>query len=162
MHPFRVAVYYTVPDVRCTSSYPNCERSRVNLCLILSIAWLSLASYIIVLGLKEVGDLFHVNGSILGLTIGAWAASYPALCSSVTVAMEGQGDVASNNALGSNIFSNYVGLGLPWLTYSMVNRSPALAAVKDGGILLAIMLLNFAALMFYIIIGINSFQLSLW
>ena len=157
MHPIRLAVYYTVPDVRSQS---NCQ--RVRLCIIMTIAWLALASYIIVLGLKEVGDLFRVNGSALGLTIGAWAASYPALWSSVTVAKEGQGDVASCNALGSNIFSNYIGLGLPWLTYSMVHRAPAYAAVKDGGVLLAIMLLNFAALMFYVIVALNDFQLRLW
>lgn len=157
MHPLRLAVYYTVPDVRIRSN-----TQRVNLCLIMSIAWLAFASYIIVLGLGEVANLFHLNSSILGLTIGAWAASYPALWSSVTVAKEGEGDVASNNALGSNIFSNFIGLGLPWLTYSMVHRGPASAAVKDGGVLVAIMLLNFAALMFYIVIALNNFQVKLW
>jgi Ca2+/Na+ antiporter len=55
----------------------------------------------------------------MGLTVGAWGASMPTLWSSVVVAKRGSGDMAISNALGANVFSVLVGLGLPWFAYPL-------------------------------------------
>eukprot|EP01035_Chromulina_nebulosa_P019525 gene19525-25422_t len=86
-----------------------------------------------VTGLTDIANLIGINGTVMGLTVGAWAASYPALWSSVVVARHSFGDMASCNALGSNTFNNFIGLGLPWLTYSIVYGGQSYNALQDGG-----------------------------
>jgi len=47
----------------------------------------------------------------------AAGTSVPDALSSVSVAQAGQGDMAVANAVGSNVFDIWLGLGLPWLVF---------------------------------------------
>ena len=46
----------------------------------------------------------------------------PSLWSSMVVARLGCGDMAVSNALGANIFSILVGLGMPWFSYALYTQ----------------------------------------
>jgi Ca2+/Na+ antiporter len=48
----------------------------------------------------------------------------PTLWSSMVVAKKGYGDMAISNALGANVFSILVGLGLPWFLYPIYTNKP--------------------------------------
>ena len=155
--PLRYMIYFTVPDVR----KPESEHKPI-ISIVMSVIWLGLFSYILVESLNDLGNLFGINGNILGLTIGAWAASYPALWSSIVVAKHGFGDIASCNALGSNTFNNFVGLGLPWLTYSIVYGGNSYNSLQDGGVLASLFGLIFILIAYYILVALNDFTLKKW
>ena len=48
----------------------------------------------------------------------------PDALSSILVARNGQGDMAVSNVLGSNVFNIFLGLGFPWLMYTLINGKP--------------------------------------
>ena len=88
------------------------------------------------------------------------AASYPALWSSIVVAREGNADIALCNALGSNVFNNFLGLGLPWLTYSIVYNNNPYSGIQNNGVVLAFIILNVILFAFYLVVAFNSFELN--
>merc|ERR1711924_235651 len=51
---------------------------------------------------------------VMGLTFLAMGTSIPDALGSVSVAKDGEGDMAVSNAVGSNVFDICMGLGLPW------------------------------------------------
>lgn len=55
---------------------------------------------------------FRVPGFLVGLTVIAVGTSTPELVVSVLSALEGQGDMAVGNVVGSNLFNIYVILGV--------------------------------------------------
>lgn len=157
VHPIRLMIYYTTPDVKL-----NGAKHRATLCIVMCIFWMAAESYAIMLGLIELGNLIQMDPAVVGLTVAAWAASYPALWSSFVVAKDGQGDVVTGNAFGSNVFSNYIGLGLPWLTFSLIYNNEVYDGIQDGGIVLCIVLLTSLAILFYAMVAFNNFELNMW
>ena len=155
--PLRFLIYMTIPDVRRPKYENYCLLSIFN-CLV----WLAIQSYVLVESLTILSTLFNINSVILGLTVGAWVSSYPALWSSIVVARDGLGDMASCNALGSNTFNNLIGLGLPWLTYSMVHPGKAYLALQDDGVVFSLGLLGALLLASYVLIALNNFVLKRW
>lgn len=154
--PLKVLIFYTTPDVRKSG-----RGNRAVLSMGVSFVWLALLTYALVEGLGKLADLLHVNSSVMGLTVGAWAASYPALWSSIVVAKSGYGDMAVCNALGSNVFSNFIGLGLPWLIYVIVYRRPY-AVLEDDGVVLSLTGLMFILVATYILVAATNWTLHLW
>jgi sodium/potassium/calcium exchanger 4 len=53
----------------------------------------------------------------MGTTVLAAGTSIPDALSSISVAKDGFADMAVANAVGSNVFDIWLGLGLPWLLY---------------------------------------------
>merc|ERR1719238_1425378 len=53
----------------------------------------------------------------MGLVFISAGTTVPHFLSSIIVAKEGQGDMAICNAIGSNIFNIFMGLGFPWFLY---------------------------------------------
>eukprot|EP01039_Chlorochromonas_danica_P005739 gene5739-6323_t len=154
--PLKVLIFYTTPDVRKSG-----RGNYAVLSMCVSFVWLALLTYALVEGLGTLADLLHINSSVMGLTVGAWAASYPALWSSIIVAKSGYGDMAVCNALGSNVFSNFIGLGLPWLIYVIVYRKPY-AVLEDDGVVLSLTGLMFILVATYILVAATNWTLHLW
>lgn len=75
----------------------------------------------------------NIPEGIIALTVLAAGTSIPDLISSLVVARQGRGDMAISNAIGSNIFDILVGLGLPFLLFTLINGH----AVPSGGANLA-------------------------
>ena len=157
VHPIRLMIYYSTPDVKIKGA-----KDRATLCVTMCVFWMATASYVIMLGLIELCNLIQMEPAVMGLTVSAWAASYPALWSSLVVAKDGQGDIVIGNAFGSNVFSNYIGLGLPWLTFSLLNNSTSYDGVQDGGIVLCIVILTGQLVLFYAMVAFNNFEINMW
>lgn len=154
--PLRYIMHWTIPDVR------KLQHSKKSLqSIALCVIWIFLFSYILVLCLNVLANLLSINGAIMGYTIGAWAASYPALWSSVVLARHDFGDMASCNALGSNTFTNFIGLGLPWLIYSIVNGGQPYV-FRDDGVVLSILSLLVILIFYYLLIAFSKWTLHLW
>lgn len=155
--PIKWMIDISTPDVRLDGN----ERNSV-LAMFLCVFWLAVLSYLLTECLTLLGNFFHLNGSIMGLTIGAWAASYPAVWSSIVVARDGFGDIVSCNAIGSIIFSNFIGLGLPWATYSLVNNGIPYQNLMDDGVVLSFILLIFVLIGTYCLVALSTWTLRYW
>jgi Ca2+/Na+ antiporter len=155
--PWRYLMFFTIPDVRKPKYQSMCVLS-----IWMSIVWLFGYSYLLIVSLNVLSSVLKINGAIMGYTIGAWTASYPALWSSVVLAKHGYGDMASCNALGSNTFTNFIGLGLPWLLYSIVHGGRTYDKVSDGGAVLSLLLLWIVLIAYYALLAFTRWKLYGW
>lgn len=80
-----------------------------------SIGLIAALSFVLVESAVGIGEILHINPTIIALTVLAAGTSIPDLLSSMIVAKKGRGDMAVSNAVGSNIFDILFGLGFPWL-----------------------------------------------
>ncbi|RYH31861.1 hypothetical protein EON65_01755 [archaeon] len=154
--PLKALIYLTTPDVRKVG-----RENRAIVSVLICFAWLAVVTYILIEGLGVLAKLLGINGSIMGLTLGTWAASYPALWSSVVVARSGFGDMAVCNALGSNVFNNFIGLGLPWLVYVIVYNKPY-SVLTDDGVVLSLVGLMVLMIATYFLIALTKWTLRPW
>jgi Ca2+/Na+ antiporter len=152
--PLKYAIYLTVPDVR----KPEHEHKAI-LATLLGFGWLAIITYILIDSLSLLANILNFNDAVLGITIGAWAASYPAAWSSIVVARYGYGDIVVCNALGSNIFSNLIGLGLPWFLYVLIYQE-SYSAIQDQGAVLSIFGLMIVIVIFHLLAAWNKFVLK--
>ncbi len=82
------------------------------LILILSLALLIIGAESLVRGASTLARRFGLSSFFIGLTIVGFGTSTPELFASVTAALEGYGDIAVGNCVGSNIFNIAVILGI--------------------------------------------------
>merc|ERR1719354_912434 len=96
--PFRVLFAITVPPVRQFGRYTFV----MTFCL--SVLWLAILSYFLILWVSEFGCAIHLGSeagnAIMGLTFLAVGTSMPDCLTSVFVAMGGRVEMAVCNALG--------------------------------------------------------------
>lgn len=78
---------------------------------LIHITWIS---YFMVELMLKIGCLWGIPDVVMGLTFLAMGTSIPDALGSVSVAADGEGDMAVSNAVGSNVFDICMGLGLPW------------------------------------------------
>lgn len=81
-----------------------------------SIVWIGLISWFMVEWSADIGCLLDIPQAVMGVTVLAAGTSIPDALASIVVAKQGMGDMAVANAVGSNVFDIWLGLGLPWLT----------------------------------------------
>ena len=84
------------------------------LTFVMSIVWIAVLSFVLVEAAVGLGEILHINPTIIALTVLAAGTSIPDLISSIIVAKQGRGDMAVSNAVGSNVFDILFGLGVPW------------------------------------------------
>lgn len=108
----------------------------------MSILALAGLSYILVEAAVGIGDILHINPTIIALTVLAAGTSIPDLLSSIIVAKQGRGDMAVSNAVGSNVFDILFGLGFPWLLLFLIKGESQIPVGRDN--LLSSVLLLFA------------------
>jgi len=78
---------------------------------LIHITWIS---YFMVEFMLKIGCLWGIPDVVMGLTFLAMGTSIPDALGSISVAEDGEGDMAVSNAVGSNVFDICMGLGLPW------------------------------------------------
>jgi len=125
--PLVFVLTFTIPDVQRPGMGKWCYVS-----FIISIIWIGGFSYFMVDWAEIVGKTFGIPSEIMGLTVLAAGTSVPDLLSSVIVARRGQGDMAVSSSVGSNIFDILVGLPLPWILYSAVNKGEKINVASEG------------------------------
>lgn len=82
-----------------------------------SILWIAILTYCMLTLTIRVGCVLNIPGVVMGLVFISAGTTVPDFLSSIIVAKEGQGDMAICNAIGSNIFNIFMGLGFPWFLY---------------------------------------------
>jgi Ca2+/Na+ antiporter len=162
---FQAFYFLTLPVKYCIFlSVPDCRRPEHNnhavLSTFMSLLWLFAFSYFLTEGLTLLGNWWQINSNIMGLTVAAWAANYPAHWSSVVLAKEGYGDIASCNVYGSNVFNNFIGLGLPWIMYSMFYGGASYDAMQDSGLVLSMLVTMFIIVLHYGLCILYDFTLT--
>merc|ERR1740123_2532631 len=110
----------TVPDCR----REGCSKSLYLLTFLLSIAWIAVFSYVMVLCTETVGIFTGISTDILALTLLAWGTSVPDLLTSILVTLQHRGDMAVSSSIGSNIFDVTVGLPVPFMLRILVKGCP--------------------------------------
>merc|ERR1740139_981151 len=124
--PIVGVLFLTVPDVRKPGNSSYCY-----LAFFMSIAWIGIMSYFMVLWTEVIGNTFDIPSILMGMTFIAAGTSMPDLLSSVVVAKKGFGDMAVSSSIGSNIFDITVGLPVPWLAY-IIFKQKKVEVVADN------------------------------
>ena len=86
----------------------------VSIVIIAALCWVLVESAI------GVSEIINIPEVVIALTVLAVGTSVPDMISSVIVARQGRGGMAVSNAIGSNIFDIFIGLGVPWLLYIII------------------------------------------
>eukprot|EP01033_Poteriospumella_lacustris_P005984 gene5984-4298_t len=68
--PLKVLIFWTTPDVRRLGSEDKAIVSSI-----LSFTWLAATTLVLIKCLNILANLLHISGAVLGITVGAWAAS---------------------------------------------------------------------------------------
>ena len=99
-------------------SIPKCETERMEsfyiLTFLMSLAWITGITYFMVEWSARLGCVLEIPHVVMGQVVLAAGSSVPDALSSIAVAKQGMGDMAIANAIGSNIFDIWLGLGIPW------------------------------------------------
>lgn len=111
---------------------------------LVSISIIALISYFMVESAIIVANSLGIPEAIIGLTILAIGTSVPDLMASLIVAKKGKADMAVSNAVGSNVFDIFIGLGLVYVIYFLFVNSSAEFIVIDTHNLFSSILLLFA------------------
>ncbi|GAB5370470.1 hypothetical protein AAMO2058_001496000 [Amorphochlora amoebiformis] len=151
--PLTYPLYYTIPDVR----RHGCQRMYA-MTFLMSVVWIGVFSYLMVWWATVVGVTLGIPSEIMGLTILAIGTSVPDLLESVIVTRDGKGDMAVSSSIGSNIFDVTVGLPIPWLLYTITNKSAI--GVGTNGLLISVSLLFGMLLSVLITIAASGWKLS--
>ncbi len=86
----------------------------VSILLIAALCWVLVESAI------GIAHILDISEMVIALTVLAVGTSVPDMVSSVIVAKQGRAGMAVSNAIGSNIFDIFIGLGLPWLVKILI------------------------------------------
>jgi len=133
--------------------YENMTTPKAIIGLLISIAIISIGSYILVAGCEMIGEALHISGYFIAVVIAAAASSIPDTILSIKDANKGNYDDAVANALGSNIFDICFALGLPVFVYTLINGDIILAPETMGNVItLRIVLLILTIITFFILL----------
>jgi len=110
--PWYAAFWLTIPD--CSKE----ERSGWFLAtFFMCVLYISGISYFMVDWGATIGCVIGIPEVVMGSLVLAAGTSVPDALGSIGVAKAGMGDMAVANAVGSNVFDIWLGLGLPWLVF---------------------------------------------
>lgn len=155
--PFKALIHYTVPDVQTAPTTPKYMILSTVACSI----WLIVLSYIMVFYLERIGYLMNIPDSIIGITLSAAGTSLPVYVAAQVAAREGYGNMAVANVFGANTFNILVGLGLPWLIYTLVDGG-VYHELRDDEITESVMILLGSLLIFIVLVTISKCVLYRW
>jgi K+-dependent Na+/Ca+ exchanger-like protein len=157
-YPLSFMFEYTVVDVRVSDQ----NRAKYPQIICICVGYLAALSYIMILCCDYIGSWIGTTPTVMGLTLSAVGTSFPNLWSSMIVARQGYGNMAIGNALGSNIFNICIALGLPWLIKNIVLGGKPYQEMKDDGIVMFIVLLEFVCVIWYAMIAAYGFKIYAW
>jgi K+-dependent Na+/Ca+ exchanger-like protein len=85
-----------------------------------SIILIALLCWVLVESAIGISEILGIPEIVIALTVLAVGTSVPDMVSSVIVAKQGRAGMAVSNAIGSNIFDIFIGLGLPWFVKILI------------------------------------------
>jgi|TARA_B100000683_G_scaffold215789_1_gene211191 sodium/potassium/calcium exchanger 4 len=107
----------------------------------------------------RIGCIIGIPQVVMGTLVVAAGTSIPDALGSIAVAKIGEGDMAVANAVGSNVFDIWLGLGLPWLIVLPIKFDGKIPVATNQlipsiGILFGVLALYYVALL------VNRWRLS--
>ena len=93
----------------------NSEYKSVAFKLIMSLAFLVFAAYLITYGANQILEKFNLGQLFIGYTVLAIGTSLPEIAASVSLALKGRYETVSGTLIGSNIFNGLCVLAIPGL-----------------------------------------------
>ena len=99
---------------------------------LVSIALIVILSYVLIQSTVVFAAGLGISPVIVALTLLAAGTSAPDLIASMDVARDGRGGMAVANAIGSDIFDVFIGLGLPWFIAIVFQGVSAIHVGADG------------------------------
>ena len=114
-----------------------------------AIVFIIILSYILVEATLVFSAGIGIPPVIVALTLLAAGTSAPDLISSIEVAKEGRGGMAVANAIGSDIFDVFIGLGFPWVV-AIVLLSESSIIIDVGDLWVSIGILVATTLVLYV------------
>ena len=154
--PLVVLLGFTIPDIRIEANTSNPSACRAVGAFIMSIVWIGIFTYALVLFAEIMGSNLGIPNALMGLTVLATGASAPDMLSSVAVARKGKGDMAVSSTIGSNIFDLLLGLPIPWLLSFAMPGYPMVANIGTDGMVISILVL--LGMLFFTILVMKCLQ----
>ena len=125
----------------------------------MSIAWIGFITHWMVEWCVRIGCMLKIPAVVMGTTVLAAGTSIPDALSSIAVAKDGLADMAVANAVGSNVFDIWLGLGLPWLFY-LSWQSPSYITVNTNELVPSSLILAGVLVLYYGSVATNGFKLT--
>lgn len=142
---------------------PPCEsekwRKWYMVSFFMSIAWIGFITHWMVEWCVRIGCILNIPAVVMGTTVLAAGTSIPDALSSIAVAKDGLADMAVANAVGSNVFDIWLGLGLPWLCY-LSWQSPSYILVNTTELVPSSLILAGVLVLYYGSVATNGFRLT--
>eukprot|EP00756_Hemistasia_phaeocysticola_P023904 Hpha_TRINITY_DN15917_c5_g2::TRINITY_DN15917_c5_g2_i1::g.74838::m.74838 len=117
------------------ATIPRADRRKTRKCywmgFIMSIFWIGILSMYMLKFASWLGAICRIDPTVMGIVVLAAGTSVPDAMASYCAAKMGMADMAVSNALGSNVFNIFAGLGVPWLLSSAIKGEP-IHVPKDG------------------------------
>lgn len=124
----------------------------------LSILFIAVLCWVLVESAIGVSHILGIPEVVIALVVLAAGTSIPDMISSIIVAKQGRGGMAMSNAIGSNIFDIFIGLGLPWFLISYMRNTDV--EVENLGLNESIVLLFASVILILGILIFNKWQLK--
>ena len=134
------------------------SREKYLWCFMLSIVFIVGLSWQIVDSAVWFAAALGIPEVIVALTILAIGVSIPDFLTSFLVAREGRGNMAINNAIGSNIFDVLFGLGLPWLIWIAWKGSDVV--LNREGLLSSVQFLFYFVILFFLVTVLQRWKVD--
>ena len=125
----------------------------------MSIAWIGFITHWMVEWCVRIGCILKIPAVVMGTTVLAAGTSIPDALSSIAVAKDGLADMAVANAVGSNVFDIWLGLGLPWLLY-LSWQEPSHIIVNTDELVPSALILAGVLAVYYGSVAANGFKLT--
>jgi sodium/potassium/calcium exchanger 4 len=107
----------------------------------------------------RVGCIIGIPEVVMGTLVVAAGTSIPDALGSIAVAKAGEGDMAVANAVGSNVFDIWLGLGLPWLII-LPSQPNGRILIETAQLLPSVGILFGVLMIYYFSLYWNSWRLT--
>lgn len=128
------------------------------LTFLFSIGAIAVLCWVLVDSAIGISHILGIPEVVIALVVLAAGTSIPDMISSVIVARQGRGGMAVSNAVGSNIFDIFIGLGLPWFVMSYLRDSSII--VENDGLIHSIALLFGSVSLIFCILIFNKWRMT--
>lgn len=144
------------------ATIPRSDRRKTKNCywagFFMSIVWIGILSMYMLKFATWLGAICRIDPTVMGIVVLAAGTSVPDAMASYCAAKMGMADMAVSNALGSNVFNIFAGLGFPWFLSSVIKGEPILVPKK--GIVLPTLILFLILFAFLWTLRSYNFQLT--
>ena len=104
------------------------------------------------------GCLIGLDPVIMGIVFLAAGTSVPDALASMIVARQGFANMAIANALGSNVFDIFLGLGIPWVAAGAFFGHATV--INTAGVTVGIAILAMVVVVFVLVLVANKWQMN--